>query len=147
MMTSTDNRIDELISRAKALDCMEDFVFLPAFPPHKTPNPVRKYTVAVENREVEDSAAFIGGSIGRNERGRLVRTELRLRVYSPQGSSGAALLRASSMAAHALERADRDGLIRSISFYGIGYDTAAHSEFRDITVRLMMLIGEEEPDD
>ena len=145
MITSTDNRIDELISRVKATPCMDSLVFLPAFPPHKTPYPVRKYTVAAELREVEDEVSFIGGMIDRTERGRLVKASLRLRVYAPQGTSEAALLRVSSMVAHAVETADRDGLLRALSLSGIEYDTAAHSEFRDITARLLLIVREEEP--
>ena len=142
-MTSTDNRIDELISRLKAAEGMDNFTFVPAFPPDKTPNPVKKYTVAAETCGIENDAEFIGGSIGAGERGRLVKATLRLRVYAPQGSSGASLLRASSLAVSALERADRDRLITAVSLSGIGYETAAHSEYRDINVQLRLFVREE----
>ncbi len=147
MMISVDNRIDELISRVKARGGMEGFAFLPAYPPHKTPYPVRKYTVAVESRETHDSAIFIGDKVGGSERGRLVEADLRMRVYAPQESSGTALLRASSMVADTLIKSDFDGILRSVSMSGIEYDTSAHSEYRDINAVLRIIIEEEEPDE
>lgn len=145
MMTLTDNLIDALIARVKARKGMEDFIFLPAFPPHKVPSPVKSYTVAAENHQTSESAVFIGERNGRNTRGRLIEARLRLRVYAPEGSSGSALLRVSAIIADALDRADSDGMLREVSLSGIGYDESAHSEYRDITARLQMLLSKGDP--
>ena len=71
----------------------------------------------------------------------LIEAQLKLRVYAPEGSSGSALLRVSAIIADALERADSDGLLREVSLSGIGYDESAHSEYRDISARLQMLLS------
>ncbi len=141
MMTLTDNLIDALIMRVKAKRGMENFVFLPAYPPHKVTSPVKSYTVAAENHQTHESVVFIGDKDGTDTNGRLIEAQLKLRVYAPEGSSGSALLRVSAIIADALERADSDGLLREVSLSGIGYDESAHSEYRDISARLQMLLS------
>lgn len=144
MMTSVDNRINELIKRVRSHGAIRTFAFVPAYPPHKTPSPMQGYTVAVDNRSVTDSMLFIGGAAGRGTLGRLVEAELCLRVYAPEHSSGAALLRASAMLMDALEAEDKEREISELSLSGIGFDTASRTEFRDVIARLKMLIWEEE---
>ena len=143
MMTSVQNRIDEMIGRLKSRAAMRQFGFIPAYPPHKTPNPVTKYTVAVDTSEGKVSRFFIGGRVGENTSGKLCEVQLCLRVYAPQRTSGSALLRASSMVADALEASDSERLIVGTSFSGIGFDTASRTEFRDIVALLRIMITEE----
>lgn len=143
MMTSLDNRIDGLIARMKRRGSMGEFVFLPAFPPHKTPNPVRTYTVAVENHEIEGRTEFIGGRIGRASIGYIANVELRLRVYAPERTSGSALLRASSMVMDALESSDSERWLTGVYLSGIGFDTASRTEYRDVVARLKVPLSEE----
>lgn len=143
MMTSTDDRIDALITRIKNRRSLTDFIFIPAYPPHKTPNPITKYTVAVENREVSNKRFFIGNRVGRREKGYLEQAELRLRVYAPSRTSGSALLRASSMVMDAAEREDHEGWIRSFLLTGIGFDTASRTEYRDVVLKLAIVTQEE----
>ena len=129
MMTSVDNRIDRLIGRVKAHGAMRAFVFIPGYPAHKTPNPVTKYTVAVTDEEVRVSRRFIE------------EVKLCLRVYAPENSSGASLLRASAMLMDAVEACDPDREIESVSLSGIGFDTASRTEYRDVNVTLRFLSG------
>lgn len=140
MMTSIDNEIDALLARVKSRAEMRDFVFVPAYPPNKTPNPVKKYTVAVENHEIKHGTVFIGGKFRSLSASRLADVELRLRVYAPEHSSGSALLRASAMLYDALEACDRDRMIVSLAMYGIGFDTASRTEYRDVTARLYIKV-------
>lgn len=143
MTTSTENRIDEMIGRLKSRAAMRQFGFIPGFPPHKTPNPVTKYTVAVTQTEQFVKRYFIGGLAGKNSCGRLCEVKLCLRVYAPQRTSGSALLRASAMVADALEASDSERLIVGTSFSGIGFDTASRTEYRDIVALLRILTEEE----
>jgi len=137
MMTSVDNRIDTLISRVKERGAMKAFVFIPGYPAHKTPNPVTKYTVAVTDEEVKVSRWFIG----KDKRFRIEEVKLCLRVYAPENSSGAALLRASALLMDEVEACDPEKSIESVSLSGIGFDTASRTEFRDVNVTLRFLSG------
>lgn len=137
MMTSVDNRIDRLIGRVKAHGAMRAFVFIPGYPAHKTPNPVTKYTVAVTDEEVRVSRRFIG----KDKRFRIEEVKLCLRVYAPENSSGASLLRASAMLMDAVEACDPDREIESVFLSGIGFDTASRTEYRDVNVTLRFLSG------
>lgn len=144
MMTSTDNRIDELISRIKNHGAVAEFEFIPAFPPSKTPNPIKRYTVTVENHETANRRYFIGDLAGVNVKGCVIGTELRMRVYAPSRTSGSALLRAASMLMDAADAEDHEGWIRSFLMTGIGFDTASRTEYRDVILRLETVIGEAE---
>ena len=143
MMTSADNRIDELIRRVKSRDSMTELVFIPAYPPHRTPNPMGCYTVTVGDVEMKPSRYFIGNRAGRGEKGMLAEADLRLRVYAPERTSGAALLRVTSMLTDALEAEDTERWIRSFRMSDIGFDTASRTEFRDIVVNMYILLNGE----
>ena len=143
MTTSTQNRIDEMITRLKSRSAMRQFGFIPGYPPHKTPNPVTKYTVAVTEFEQFVKRYFIGNCSGKNACGRLDEVKLCLRVYAPQRTSGSALLRASAMVADALEASDSERWIVGMSYSGIGFDTASRTEYRDVIARLRILTQEE----
>lgn len=132
MMTSVDNRIDALIGCVKQKSTMQAFDFIPGYPAHKTPNPVTKYTVAVVNNEVKVKWQGIGCV----DQWRVFEVDLTLRVYAPENSSGAALLRASSLLMNALEASDPWLEIAEMRLTGIGYDTASRSEYRDVVVKL-----------
>ncbi len=139
MITSIENRIDEWIARVKDYGAVKAFEFIPGYPAHKTPSPVTKYTVAVTEREEKTGTFFIGDQIAEGRTGRLHEIELCLRVYAPEGSSGAALLRASALLMDALEKQDDENAINALILSGIGYDTAARVEYRDVTARLSMI--------
>lgn len=139
MMTSTENRIDEWIARVKSYGAVAAFDFIPGYPAHKTPSPVTKYTVAVTENSQKTSRFFIGNRIADGCAGRLLQIELRLRIYAPEGSSGASLLRASALLMDALEAQDSENAIDALILSGIGYDTAARVEYRDIIARLSMI--------
>lgn len=139
MMTSIVNRIDEWITRVKGYGALKAFEFIPGYPAHKTPSPVTKYTVAVTESEEKTGVFFIGDQIADGRSGKLHEIELRLRVYAPEGSSGAALLRAGTLLMDALEKQDEENAINSLILSGIGYDTAARVEYRDVTARLSMI--------
>ena len=143
MMTSADNRIDELINRVKNRASMTELVFIPAYPPHRTPNPMGRYTVTVGDAQIKPSRYFIGNRAGRNEKGMLAEVDLRLRVYAPERTSGAALLRVTSMLAEALEAEDAERWIRSYRMTDIGFDTASRTEYRDVMVNMYILLIEE----
>ena len=143
MTTTADNRIDEFISRVKNHGAIADFCFVPAFPPNKTPNPVKKYTVAVENLGMSEKVVFVGDRSDYYLNGRLYEIKLRLRVYAPSHTSGSALLRACALLADALEAEDSERFILSTSFSGIGFDTASRTEYRDVIAVLGMLLSEE----
>ena len=142
MKTSVQIRIDEMIGRMKSRAAMRQFGFIPAYPPHKTPNPVTKYTVAVDSSEGKVSQYFIGGRVGENTSGKLCEVQLSLRVYAPQRTSGSALLRASAMVANALEASDSERWIVGMTFSGINFDTASRTEYRDVVALLRILITE-----
>lgn len=139
MMTSIVNRIDEWITRVKAYGALKAFEFIPGYPAHKTPSPVTKYTVAVTESEEKTGTFFIGNQTAEQRSGRLHEIQLCLRVYAPEGSSGSALLRASTLLMDALEQQDEENAIDALILSGIGYDTAARVEFRDITAHLSMI--------
>ena len=143
MMTSADNRIDELIGRVKNRSLMSGLVFIPAYPPHKTPNPMGRYTVTVGDIEVKPSRYFIGDCVGRDEKGMLAEVVLRLRVYAPERTAGASLIRVTSMLADALDAEDNERWIRSFKQTDIGFDTASRTEYRDLIVQMYMLLSEE----
>lgn len=143
MTTTADNRIDEFISRVKNHGAIADFCFIPAFPPNKTPNPVKKYTVAVENLGMSEKTVFVGDRAYYTRSGRLYEIKLRLRVYAPSHTSGSALLRACALLADALEAEDTDRYIAATSFSGIGFDTASRTEYRDVIADLNVLLSEE----
>ena len=138
MRTSTVNRIDEWIARVKGYGAVAAFDFIPGYPAHKTPSPVTKYTVAVTESSEKISHYFIGNNIAQRRCGKLAEIELRLRVYAPEGSSGSSLLRASTLLMDAMEVQDSGNAIDSLMLSGIGYDTAARVEYRDVIARLSM---------
>lgn len=143
MVSSADNRIDELIGRVRHHGAVADFVFIPAYPPHKTPNPIGNYTITVGDSVVRSKRYFIGDRVGSRRKGILQEVELCLRVYAPERTSGSALLRVSSILMDALDAEDSERWIRSYRMSGIGFDTASHTEYRDVTVHLSILLDEE----
>ena len=139
MTTSIVNRIDEWITRVKAYGALKAFEFIPGYPAHKTPSPVTKYTVAVTESEEKVRHFFIGDCITERCTGKMHEIEMCLRVYAPEGSSGSALLRASALLMDALEQQDEENTIDALILSGIGYDTAARVEYRDVTAHLSMM--------
>lgn len=139
MITSTVNRIDEWIARVKSYGAVAAFEFIPGYPAHKTPSPVTKYTVAVTVNEEKVGSYFIGDRIAGQRSGKIREIELCLRIYAPESSSGSSLLRASTLLMDALEAQDRENAIEALTLSGIGYDTAARVEYRDVTARLSMI--------
>ena len=147
-MTSViDNIADELIRRVKEQTAASEFAFNMAYPPRRIAHPLKKYLVTVQDRGAKPEAGFIGGRVGEGLRGALYEAEISLRVYAPAGTSGAALLRASSLLADAAERADQGRLIRGIELSGIAYDDSARTLYRDIALSLSMALSEEVDDD
>lgn len=147
MTTSADNTIDELIKRVKALRAMSCFVFASEYPPREAPYPIDRYVVTAVNAGMRIKRRFVGDLVAEDRKGALYQTTLRLRVYAPQNSSGAALLRATSLLCDALEHADAQRIVQDISFSDISYDTTARTVRRDLTVTLYLLLSEEVPDD
>lgn len=145
MTSSTENRIDEWIARVKEHGAIKAFAFIPAYPAHKTPNPVTKYTVAVTNREEKVSRFFIGNRIGEDKIGKVYETGLCLRVYAPENSAGSSLLRASALLIDALEKEDAERMIVSLALSGVGFDTASRTEYRDVIASLCMIAEEAAP--
>ena len=139
MMTSIVSRIDEWITRVKGYGAVKAFEFIPGYPAHKTPSPVTKYTVAVTESEDKTGTFFIGDQISEQRLGRIHEIELCLRVYAPEGTSGSALLRASTLLMDALEKQDDENAVNAMLLSGIGYDTAARVEYRDVTAYLSMI--------
>ena len=145
MTAVLDNKIDELIARVKNHHSLTECCFIPAYPPRKTPNPIKKYTVTVANDSVRMSRIFIGGNAAEGVRGFVCEVELRMRVYAPERTSGSALLRVTSLLMDALESQDRDRAILSMSLSGISFDSAARVEYRDVVAKLSYLLcGEAE---
>ena len=143
MTSLTDNTIDELIKRVKATPAVSGFVFASEYPPREMPNPIGKYVVSVGNTGVRTSRRFIGDRIADNRKGVLFEVTVRLRVYAPEESSGAALLRASSLLADAVERADTDHAIWDSALSCVVYDTTARTVYRDLTLTLGYVLSEE----
>ena len=133
------NRLDEWISRVRSAGAAAAFTFIPGFPAHKTPSPITNYTVAVTESFDKASRFFIGNRIFPGRSGSIHEIELRLRVYAPEGSSGSSLLRASTLLMNALEAQDSENAIDSLILSGIGYDTAARVEYRDVIARMSMI--------
>ena len=143
MTSLTDNTIDELIKRVKASPAMSELVYASEYPPRDLPSIMDKYVVTVSNTGVEVLRQFVGDAVADGRRGALYGCELRLRVYSPSESAGAALLRVTSLLYDAVCRADTDGAVQDMSLSGISYDDTAHTVYRDLTVRLGYVLSEE----
>lgn len=147
MTSLTDNTIDELIKRVKTIAAVSDFVYTAEYPPREMPNPIGKYVVTVGNTGVRASRRFIGNRAADDRRGVLYEVTVRMRVYAPEESSGAALLRASSLLADAVDQADTDRMVQDIALSGIVYDTTARTVYRDLTLTLGMVLSGEVQDD
>ena len=143
MTSLIDNNIDELIKRARQRTAVSDMVFMTAYPPREMPNPITKYTVAVNQTGVNCSQAFVGDTVGAGLKGALYEIKLTLRVYAPRNTSASALLRMSTQLFDALEASDRDQMIAGLSLAPIIFDNAARTIYRDLYVTLScLLIGE-----
>ena len=143
MTSLIDNNIDELIKRVRKCTAVSDMVFMTAYPPREMPNPVAKYTVAVNQTGVNQSQVFVGDAVSAGMKGRLYDVSLTLRVYAPRQTSASALLRMSSLLYDAMERCDTDGAIAEMSLGEVVYDNAARTVYRDLRIRLSyLLIGE-----
>ena len=147
MTSAIDNTIDELVRRVKNCPAVADFAFNNAYPPRNTPHPVEKYLVTVENTGVIVGDRFIGDRISANAKGAVYEISLRFRVYAPSNTSAAALLRASSQLADALERADTARVTKTMELYAVSYDTTARTLYRDLTVKLDLVQREEAGDE
>lgn len=147
MTSLADNTIDELIRRVKAQPTVGCFVFASEYPPREMPNPIDKYVVTVGNAGVVPCRRFLGDRVAADSRGSLYEAALRLRVYAPENSAASALLRASSLLADAVERADADRALQSLSLDGVVYDTTARTVYRDLRLTLAYVLCEEACDD
>lgn len=143
MTSLIDNNIDGLIKRARQQKAVSDMVFMTAYPPRELPNPIDKYTVAVNNIGVKKSQVFVGDSIGTGRKGSLYEVLLILRTYAPRYTASFALLRETSLLTDALEAADTDGAIADVSLGEIVYDNAARTVYRDLRLTVCWLLGGE----
>lgn len=139
-----DNNIDDFIRRVKQYPAVSDFIFMMAHPARNVTTPIKQYTVAVSNEAVKESGFFVGERTGAGTRGRIYEIQLRLRMYAPTSSSGSALLRASSVLMDAIECADTERVITSVSVGGIAFDNTTHTTYRDISVSLEYLLCKED---
>ena len=144
MTSKIDNTIDELVRRVKECPAVADFAFNNAFPPRDIVHPIPKYLVTVENTGVSTGERFIGDSIAGEAKGPLYDVSLRFRTYAPSNTSAAALLRASSQRADAVERSDTARVICSSELSAVAYDATARTLYRDLIVRLGLVMCEEE---
>ena len=147
MTTSADNTIDELIKRVREIRGVSEFVFAAEYPPRETPNPIGKYVVTVGNTATGVKRRFVGGRTAVDRRGALYEIVVRLRVYAPEHSSAATLLRASSLLADAVEKADCDCIVQDVALSQVVYDTTARTVYRDVTATVWLLLSEEVQDD
>ena len=132
MTSRIDNNIDELIRNIMNKTEFSGFMFYPSYPPREVPTPIEKYTVAVEDAAVTTSQGFIGDAVAENKRGSVIRAKVRLRVYAPQRTSGEALLRASSVLADAVAKAECSGAVGNVELKQIKHDLAVRTSYRDI---------------
>ena len=147
MTTLVDNTIDELIRRVKASAAVSDFIFASEYPPRLAPNPVDRYLVTVGDTRVRTLRRFVGDRVSADSKGVLYEITLRLRIYAPEGSSGAALLRASSLLNDAVEIADTDKMVTDTELSCVAYDAVERTAYRDLTVTLNYLASGEVRDD
>lgn len=140
MTSLIDNNIDGLIKRVRESTAVSDIVFMAAYPPHALPNPISRYTAAVNNMSVKTSQVFIGDAVGDSLKGSLYDVDLIIRVYAPRNTSASALLRMTSLLYDALDASDIDGAIEEMSMGGIVYENTARTVYRDISVRLRWLL-------
>lgn len=147
MTSLADNTIDELMKRVRALRGVSEFVFSSEYPPREMPSPIGKYVVTVGNTELRAKIRFVGAQPAPDRRGALYEAILRLRVYAPENSSASALLRASSLLADAVERADSDRCVQDIVLSQVVYDATARTVYRDLTVTVWLVLSEEAHDD
>ena len=147
MTSLSDNTIDGLIRRIKTVRSVSDFVFAAEYPPREMPHPIGKYVVTVINAGMRIKRRFVGDRVAGNAQGTLYQITLRLRVYAPAQTSGAALLRATCLLADAVELSDSERSVQDLSFSGIAYDPAAHTVYRDLTVTLFCMAAGEVQDD
>lgn len=143
MTSLIDNNIDELIKRVRKRTAVSDMVFMTAYPPREMPNPISKYTIAVNQTGVKRSQMFIGDAVGAGRKGCLYEVNVVLRMYAPRQTAASALLRASSLLFDALEAADTDGAIADSALASIEYDNAARTIYRDLRVTLCYLLSGE----
>ena len=143
MTTLMDNTIDELVRRMKERTAMTDFVFSAEYPPRELPNPIDRYVVTVTNNCVRVKRQFVGGMVAEGIKGALYECSLRLRTYAPENTSGAALLRATSLLADALDAADTDRAVQEMTLSDVAYDAVARTVWRDLNVTLGFVLCEE----
>ena len=143
MTSLIDNNIDELIKRTRRQTAASELVFMTAYPPRELPNPINKYTVAVNQTSVKQSQVFIGDTVGAGLKGALYEIKLVLRMYAPRNTSASALLRMSAQLFDALERSDTESAIVDLSMGKVDYDNAARTIYRDLNVSLSWLLIEE----
>lgn len=143
MTSLIDNNIDELIKRVRTRTAVSDMVFMSAYPPRETPNPIDKYTVAVTQTGVKRSQAFVGDAVGTGRRGSLYEVSVTLRIYAPRNTSASALLRSSTLLYDALTASDIDGAIADIALGKVEYDNVVRTVYRDLRLTLCRLLSGE----
>lgn len=140
MTSLIDNNIDELIKRVRQRTAVSDMVFMTAYPPREMPNPIGKYSVAVDQAGVSGSQVFIGDAVNTGLKGRLYKVKLTLRVYAPRNTSASALLRMSALLFDAIDHSDTGGAIVDMSLGGVDYDNTARTLFRDLHLTLSWIL-------
>lgn len=140
MTSLMDNNIDELIKRVRQRTAVSDMVFMTAYPPRDVPNPIDKYTVAVDQTSVKRSQVFIGDTVGTGLKGALYEIDLTLRVYAPRNTSASALLRMSAQLFDAVGVCDVDREIAEMSLGGVAYDNTARTIYRDLRVTMRRIL-------
>ncbi len=140
MTSLIDNNIDGLVKRAKKRTAVSDMVFMSAYPPRESPNPLNKYTVAVNPVSVKKSQIFVGDAVVKGQRGNLYEATVILRIYAPRNTAATALLRKSSLLFDALEASDVDGAIADISLGKVDYDNVTRTVYRDLRMTLCWLL-------
>ena len=133
-MTRINSIINNLITKVKEQDNLNNVCFLKAYNKDMAQKPIKGYIVVVDFKQLVQSQSFVGGYFSNDLKGEIYSAKVVLRVYTGRESSGKDLGDIALKISAALKEADKDSLITDIFIGPITYDSQFEAIFREITM-------------
>ena len=142
-MTQIRQRIDRIIGRVKQNAAFGGVRFIREYGNIAVETPVRGFLAVVGMTDASRRKGYIGGYLSPSVRGETCGATVEIRVYAPADENGSGLSELVCGLMTALEAADEENLITSVSASSIEFDPDVNAVYRKVEFKLEFCLCEE----
>ena len=142
-MTQIRQQIDRLIIRLKQNDALSGVRFVREYANSDIETPVRGSLAVVGIVKTSRKKGYIGGYLSSSVRGETYGATAEIRIYAPADENGSGLSELVCELMTALEAADEEKIITSVSASSIEFDPDVNAVFRKVEFELEFCLCEE----